>query len=225
MLKRSDTATLRVTRFPNEQAFKLKALDLTLEELRELILKETAATKEALPWLELKTFGTKRSVHNSLRWNENVISICGVEIDYDEGNITFAEAIVLKRNRLHALVYTSPNNAAGKPRWRALLPTSRVLVVPDEQRAGFKHQFVARLNGLFGGTLCDASWPLSQAYYYGSVNNNPLHAAVIIPGDYIDERVDLDAGAIQKDDKLKPKDKQPGADDGIDDDDVNKWPG
>src|SRR4029077_7081550 len=39
---------------------------------------------------------------------------------------------------------------------------------------------------------------LSQSYYYGSVNNSAEHRDVIVEGEYIDLRDDLDAGAIGK---------------------------
>ena len=40
------------------------------------------------------------------------------------------------------------------------------------------------------------SFALSQSYYYGSVKRNAAHCAVIVAGDCIDLRDDLDAGAI-----------------------------
>ena len=58
---------------------------------------------------------------------------------------------------------------------------------------------VARLNGILGGILAPESFTLSQSYYYGSVNKSAEHRAVIIEGDYIDLRADLDNGAIGND--------------------------
>ena len=200
-------ATIRVTIFPNEKASTLEAKDLTLEELRTVILKETAAKKEALPLLKMATFGDKRSGKNCLRTNANVETMSGVKVEYDEGITAFEDAVaVLKTNKLHALIYTSPSYKVEKPKWRILLPTS-VAIPPGKEG---KTRYVARLNGLFGGQLCIASWTLSQSYYYGSVNNNPDHRAEIIPGDYIDLRGDLDAGALAKATLPKPERKPRG---------------
>ena len=167
---------------------------MTLPALRERILKTSAGAKERLPWLKLAKFGSKRSNKGSLRHNDNVIEISGVEVDYDGEVVTLGEAVrILKKVGLRALVYTSPSHTVAKPRWRILAPTSREL--PPEERT----KLVARLNGILGGILAPESFTLSQSYYYGSVDNNAQHRAVIIEGDSIDLRADLDNGAIGND--------------------------
>ena len=100
-----------------------------------------------------------------------------------------------KKVRLRALVYTSPSHTVAKPRWRILAPTSCDL--PPQERT----KLVAGLNGILGRILAPESFTLSQSYYYGSVNNSAEHRAVIVDGDYIDLRDDLDAGAIGKTEK------------------------
>ena len=62
-----------------------------------------------------------------------------------------------------------------------------------------REKFVARVNGLFGGKLAPESFVLSQAYLYGSVNNNPDHRVEVIDGNFLDLRDDLYAGSIFKD--------------------------
>jgi hypothetical protein len=110
----------------------------------------------------------------------------------------FEEATkIVKAAGLTALLYTSPSHTEEKPRWRVLCPTSRDL--PPEERA----KLMARLNGIFGGVFAPESFTLSQSYYYGSVNNNAEHRAVIVDGDCIDLRDDLDNGAIGN--VLKPE--------------------
>ena len=112
-------------------------------------------------------FGDKRSVKNCLRTNENVLHITGIEVEHDEGEITFDTALaVMLKARLRCLLYTSPSYVpASKERWRILLPLSQNH--PPETR----EKFVARINGLFGGKLAAESFVLSQAYLYGHVNN------------------------------------------------------
>jgi hypothetical protein len=114
----------QVTFFSDASAKKLKARDMSLEQLRDLILKTSAAAKADLPWLKLATFGEKRSDKGSLRHNANVLSISGIEGDYDGEVMSFEEAAkILEAERLSALLYTSPSHTEDKPRWRVLCPT------------------------------------------------------------------------------------------------------
>src|ERR1035437_4164477 len=113
-----DTRLVHVTFFRDEFAKTLDAKDMLLPDLRDLILKETASTKDKLPWLKLATFGDKRTAKGSLRHDDNVNSISGIELDYDGEAMAFDDAVVIiKRTRLQALVYTSPSHTVTKPRW------------------------------------------------------------------------------------------------------------
>src|SRR5258705_57038 len=55
-----------------------------------------------------------------------------------------------------------------------------------------------RINGVLGGVLGAESWTLSQAYYFGSVGNNPHHRVEVIEGEFIDQLVELELIAIGK---------------------------
>jgi hypothetical protein len=129
-----------------------------------------------------------------LRHDVNVIAITGIEIDYDCGEVEFADALAaLNELQVAALHYTSPSHAKGKPRWRVLCPTSGPLA--PEMRA----RLVARLNGYLKARLGvdniakSESFALSQAFYYGWVCDSPKpdHRAEIIIGAYIDHLEDL----------------------------------
>ncbi len=160
---------------------------LTLVDLAELIAKETAPRKIDLPWLKLATFGNNRTIKNSLRHDGNVISISGIEVDYDGEKISTDEAIErLTKAGILSVFYTSPSHTEDAPRWRVIAPTSSLL--PPAKR---KH-LIGRLNGVFNGNLANESWTLSQSYYYGSVNHNPSHRVEIIDGSPIDELDELD---------------------------------
>jgi hypothetical protein len=63
-----------------------------------------------------------------------------------------------------------------------------------EQRA----PLVAVLNGVLGGGIDPASFNLSIAFYYGSVNSNPDHRVELLDGDFIDQRPDLWSGRIER---------------------------
>jgi hypothetical protein len=91
------------------------------------------------------------------------------------------------------LIYTSPSHQDNEPKWRILAPCSQPY--PPETRA----KLVARLNGILKSKIAvneiaaPESFTLSQAYYYGWVNDSPKpdHRAEVIEGDYIDLRDDL----------------------------------
>jgi AAA domain/Primase C terminal 2 (PriCT-2) len=182
---------IRVTFFATYAATAKTEKNIDLAELQSIIFHATAATKADLPWLKLAAFGDKRSKNNSFRHDANVVSISGIELDYDLGEVSFdAASNKLKEARLTAILYTSPSYTVPKPKWRVLLPTSQDL--PPTERT----KLAARVNGLFGGTFAGESFTLSQAYYYGSVASNPEHRVDCFTGDYVDLRDDLDAGAI-----------------------------
>jgi hypothetical protein len=125
-----------------------------------------------------------------LRNNANVKMITGGEGDYDKEVVTLDKAAdAMRQANLFSLLYTSPSHTAAKPRWRVVCPTSREL--PPEERT----KIMARINGVLGGILSVESFTLSQAYFYGGLNGNSDHRVVIIPGDFVDLRSDLDAGA------------------------------
>ena len=188
-----DTSLLHVAVFRDAKGYELAAHKMTLPGLRNLVLNTTASKKDSLPLLKLASFGNTRSQGKSLRNNANVLSINGVELDYDGENMPFDGAVAkTEKAHLRALIYTSPSHSERKPRWRILLPTSRPLA------PGERANLVARVNGLFEGIFANESFTLSQGYYYGSVANNPAHRAVIVDGDSIDLRDDLDAGAMHK---------------------------
>jgi hypothetical protein len=184
---------LHITFFKNFAATSLTTAQMTLPELRDLILATSAPTKESLPWIKLARFGNKRSDHNSLRHNDNVFKISGCELDYDGEKRAFTTAVaILKTARVHSIVYTSPSHTQANPRWRILAPTSK------ELPPGHRGNLAARINGLFGGIFAGESFTLSQSYYFGAIKGNPAPRVEMISGSYIDQRHDLDRGAIGK---------------------------
>jgi putative DNA primase/helicase len=188
----TDRCRFAITLFPDVAAATLTTRKVDLSELRKLALDANADKKGDLPLVKLAVFGDKRTEKNSLRHNANVTSITGVEGDYDGEIVPFAEAVAaVKQSGLKALMYTSPSNTEDKPRWRILCPSSQAL--PPEEHG----KLVARVNGVLGGILGPESFTLSQSYYIGHLNGAAFGTEVI-PGDFVDARVDLDAGAVGK---------------------------
>ena len=178
---------MKVTFFKNAFARTCEERDLSTEELKELILQTSAPKKEALPWLKLAAFGKKKSKRGTLRHDDNVEGVTGVELDYDDKKYSFERALDrLKDLNLHALLYTSPSHEPDKPKWRVLLPTSKLL--PPTQRA----ELAKAVNAAFGGIFAPESFALSQSYFYGRVGDNPHHRAEIIGGEFVDLHKNLD---------------------------------
>ena len=190
-----DTRKVPVTIFKDEFASSLRCVELSLPQLAEHIRYQTAASKGDLPLLKLAIFGSKRSDKNCLRTNENTEQIAGVEGEHDAGEISFDTAIaVMRKVGIRCIIYTSPSYVpVTKERWRILVPLSQKLS-PDA-----REKFVARVNGLFDGKLALESFVLSQAFYYGSVNNNPNHRVEVIDGKHLDKEDRTYAGSIFKD--------------------------
>ena len=182
-----------VTFFSDVRGQELTDKEVTLDELRDLVLSTKAWQKDRLPLLKLASFGDRRTAENSLRHNANVAAVSGAEGDYDDKEMPFDRAVeLMSQARLKSLLYTSPSYTVAAPKWRVVTPTSRDLT-PFERK-----KIVARVNGVLGGVLADESFVLSQVYYFGKVGNNPDHRAVVTEGDYIDLRDDLDATARGK---------------------------
>ena len=175
---------------------------ITLAELARRVATASAPAKADLPWLKLATFGNHRSNHGSLRHNRNLISVSGVEIDYDGEKVSFDTAVeTLEKAGLEALVYTSPSHLVDGhgPRWRLVLPF--ITSYPPKERS----RFVSRIAGLFrddkGSTVISGeSWTHSQAYYYGRVNGSTEHRVELVEGLRLDHYTfdELDLIALDK---------------------------
>ena len=74
-----------------------------------------------------------------------MISIDGIEADYDAGKISVEEACrKLREAGLAALLCTTPSHTPEAPRYRILCPTSKELPVTERKA------LVARMNGVMG---------------------------------------------------------------------------
>jgi hypothetical protein len=204
-----------VTFYSDYAARRLTTDTLTLVDLAERIKNASARKKADLPWLKLARFGNTRTDKGSLRHDANVVEITGIELDYDDGQITIDAALAALHNiGVMALFYTSPSHSSTAPRWRVLAPTSEPLA------PAMRAKLAARLNGALKAKLgaskvaATESFTLSQAYYFGWVDDAPKpdHQAVVVNGDYIDQRDDLaeyEALGAKVDAVAKPSDSKP----------------
>jgi hypothetical protein len=185
---------LVLTVFDDELA-RTKAERITsLRQFAEQVHCQSASSKSRLPWLKLARFGNVSTTKGSLRHNANVLSIDGVEGDYDGGIVGIAEAgAKLKAAGLAAVLYSSPSHTPNAPRWRVLCPLSSP-VSPEE-----RERLCARLNGALDGLLSGESFTLSQSYYFGSVHGAPAPEAIAVEGSALDSLASLDTAAIGRD--------------------------
>ena len=126
---------IRVTFFAkNSETKKPIVRYFTLPQLcANIHAKPPRRTKDDLPLLKLAGFGKRPNEKGSLRHDGNVDDINGGELDYDykkEGTIrkiSFEEATeIIRQMRVRTLIYTSPSHTAAEPRWRLLIPLSKI---------------------------------------------------------------------------------------------------
>jgi len=187
---------IRLTQFPTMTATKKKDMRLSLRQLAALIERTEADDKSKLPWFKMAVFGNNRAASpsgHSFRSNGNVVAVSGIEADYDGEEIMPEDARdMLAEAGIVAAVYTTPSHSPDAPRWRVFAPFS------EELQPGERERHMARLNGIFGGVLDDASFTLSQSYYGGNVTGRPKVKTFLVEGRYVDTVSDLDATAKWK---------------------------
>ena len=125
-----------------------------------------------------------------MRHDQNVLTVSGLEADYDGEAMPFAEAgDRLESADIAFCGHTTPSSTPDRPRWRLLLPLAKEAPASDRAR------LMNGLNGLLGGGLSRESWVLSQCFSYGEINGPPVEAHLGGAERCIDE-VDLDAIAL-----------------------------
>jgi hypothetical protein len=197
---------MKWTMFRSAAAMQMEVMNQGLPEFFEYIKNAGPYDSKAVcPWVKLATFGQMRTPKNSLRHNGNVVSISGVEGDYDGEKISMSEGVaMLEKAQVKAIVYSSPSYTDEKPRWRVLAPCSK------EHHPSSRNALLARINGALGGILADESFTLSQSYYFGRVQGVEYRIMATFDdldeGSFVDELDELDDIAIKKVGKAHPAD-------------------
>lgn len=156
---------MRITMFPDRFATSKESYDTTWGDLvARCINPPIFPSKASCPLIKLATFGEQRTDKGCYRHDANVLSICGVEGDYDgEVMQPSAAAMLLETLGVEAVVYTSPGHTPERPRWRVLAPLA------TEHAPADRRDLLARINGALGGILAYESFTMSQTYYVGRV--------------------------------------------------------
>ncbi|MEQ8482961.1 MAG: DUF5906 domain-containing protein [Pseudomonadales bacterium] len=150
--------------------------------VRQLREPPVAETKENLPWLKLATFGNRASANGCLRTNSNLVSVYGVEGDYDSGEVPIQEAADrLRFFGVAAVFHSSAGHSPEFHKWRVLAPLSKA--IKPRERAAYTYA----LSQLLGGILEPESWRIpSQAFHYGRVKDNPHYDVIAFDGQPLD---------------------------------------
>lgn len=178
---------IEITWFPDRNAFRKESWTCTLRQFAQEVLQTVEESKEALPWFSGNTYGSKRSEGHSLRNNANVKDVTSIVVDYD-GEVTSMKdaAQIVEAANLLGVFYPSASYTAERPRWRLMCPLSEPHN-PDDRTP-----LVERLNGLFGGTIDQqASFTLSQGFYYGTIAGKEMPDPILTEGRTLDRANDL----------------------------------
>lgn len=113
---------MQITIFPDVKATSLQAYNEPWETFAARFINPPRyPTKHACPLVKLATFGDVRTAAGCLRSEANIISVSGLECDYDAGEMSAeTAALLLSATGILAVVYTSPSHTVAKPRWRVL---------------------------------------------------------------------------------------------------------
>ena len=154
---------IKVTYWLNVSGTRKKEVELSLLEFFEVLKKvKPKPDKKKCPLIKLGTFGDARTEKNSLRFDANVTKIYGVELDLDNGVLTFDQVkALLEQANIRAIIVTTHSHTSDHPRLRVFCPLSTPCD-PYERKL-----FVARLNGVLEGNLASESFTLSQSYFIG----------------------------------------------------------
>lgn len=113
--------------------------------------------KKSQPLIKLGVFeGDSRGQGNSL------LTISGIEGDYDAGQLPAQAAAKLLRNAgVECCIVSTFTCAPAYPKWRVFVPTSREL--PAELR----QYLVTAIDGVLGNVLARESWTPKQTFFIG----------------------------------------------------------
>jgi hypothetical protein len=161
--------------------------DLSLDDLGALIRKPRRRSKAELPLLKLATFGDKPTDKGALRNDANIVTVAGVELDYDAEQLPVEKVIEnLRAAKVLSVVYTSASHTPDKPRFRILAPFLRPVSGSPARMAEARRNALQALQLASGATATAESFTASQAYFYGQVIGAHEVEVEIVPGHYLD---------------------------------------
>ena len=153
--------------------------------------------KASQPLIKLGIFeGDSRGAGHSL------VSISGIEIDYDAGNVTAHSAAKLLREAgIECVVCSTYTSVMDCQKWRVFAPTSREL--PAELRA----YLVSALDGVLGNIAARESYTPKQTFFFGR-NPETSYVFLRLKGEFVDVALKDAANAAYLADKRAQRERE-----------------
>lgn len=145
-----------------------RAQEITWQDFCRARQNEIAySDKKSQPLVKLGAFeGDSRGAGHSL------LTICGIELDYDAGQMTPVEAAnLLRQAGVESVVCSTFTSSLDHPKWRVFAPTSREL--PAELR----QHLVTALDDVLDNVLARESYTPKQTFFVG---RNPAENYVFL---------------------------------------------
>lgn len=153
--------------------------------------------KASQPLIKMGIFeGDSRGAGHSL------VSISGIEIDYDAGNVTaHSAANLLRQAGIECVVCSTYTSSPDCPKWRVFCPTSREL--PAELRT----YLVSALDGVLGNIAARESYTPKQTFFYGR-NPQSTYQFFHVKGECVDVALKDAANAAYLADKRAQRERE-----------------
>jgi predicted P-loop ATPase len=194
--------------FDNVGGKTMTTVDMSVEELHEMVVTTTAATKDDLPLFVYGRFGANRTADGSLRHDANLLARTGWVVEHDAGTMSFEEVKTrVETAGIACFGYTTGRHTAAAPRWRLGGPFSKELTAAEMPR------MLGRINGLLGGEVAAESAKLTQSWFIGRVDGALFDRFFTVHDENLDEASELDTSAIPIRGAPKPKPAKKGAPD------------
>jgi hypothetical protein len=135
-----------------------------------------APSKDGLPLIKLANFGDVPSARGCYRYDNNVVSVCGVECDYDAGEIPIAKADkIFSKAKIAVILYPSPSSGMpGKGhRWRLLSLFADTYAGDAAYLRSIRANAIDHLERALGAEFAPESYALSTSFYAGRNDGNP----------------------------------------------------
>ena len=153
--------------------------------------------KASQPLLKLGIFeGDSRGAGHSL------VSISGIEIDYDAGEVTaHGAAGLLRQAGVECVVCSTYTGSLDCPKWRVFAPTSR------EIDASLRQYLVTALDAVIGNIAARESYTPKQTFFFG---RNPASNYVFLHlrGEFVDVALRSAANAAYQSDRLERAERE-----------------
>jgi hypothetical protein len=185
-----------------------RAMDLAEVE-RVIRAAKPVTKKDKLALLKFAQFGDRwncdeKGKKTSLRHDENIDAVTGLEGDYDGEKMPMEAAAGILRNAgIESLLYTSASHTPEKPRWRVLCPLSAPLTGNMQRLKERRSHHVGVLNAVLGGVLTSESFTLAQGFYFGRLTGRPDPTFVRLEGLCIDQMTNPPVPQFCKDKEQK----------------------